>query len=118
MHFHFRFTVLKRISGAFGPIREPAFLAQWHEADSEGIGDGRTKEKSTGVNPHDFVDFFPTALPEENFDRCTKQCAVFQDWRDVLENDSGLGEIWDIAHCFAQLGKGFVCHRRAMLAPY
>src|SRR5437667_9645520 len=112
----FSLAMLNLVFGAFRLIGQTAFLAQRDEPDSQLIGDSRSKEKPSRVDPDDLIDLFAATVIDENIDGRAKQCSVIKNWGDVFENDSFFRKIRDIADCFAQPCYDILCHRAPMLA--
>ncbi len=103
VQFHLRFAVLERVFRAFGLVRQSAFFPDRHKTNAEFICHRRTEEKATRIDSYNFVDLPSAALVKKQVHRRTKQRAVFQNRRDIFENDSPLREIRHVAHAPAQL---------------
>src|ERR1700730_13889810 len=98
MQLHFGFPVLQSVGGAFGLVGESSFFSQRNEADAEFVGHRRSKKKPARIDSNNLVDLLTAALLEKNIDRRAKQAAIFQDRRDVFENDSLLWKIGHVAY--------------------
>ena len=67
-------------------------------------------EKSTRIDPDDFVDRFAAALLEKRIDRGAEKRATRENGRDVLEDDSRFRKIRHVAHGGAQFLKRIGSH--------
>src|SRR2546423_11269625 len=103
MQFHLGLAVFERVLGAFRFVRQSAFLPQRDKTNPEIVGHRGSEKKSTRVDPHDLADLLAAALFEERSDREPEQFSARENGRDVLEDDSFLGKIRDVANSGAQL---------------
>lgn len=81
--------------GVDGP-GEFAFFTDGDEAGVEDLGDSGGEDEAAGVDADDFVDFFALGGIGKELKGGFEEGGVSEDGGDVLEEDSGLGEIGDV----------------------
>lgn len=98
------FAVFEGVGDLAGFPGEFAFFADGDEAGAEAVGDGGGEDEAAGIDADDFVDFDAACGIAEEGDGVAEEGGIGEDGGDVFEDDSGFGEVDDIADGGAEEG--------------
>ena len=76
--------------------RQLSGLAGRNEARSQAIGHRRADEEPSRLRSHDLRDTLAKKVLRHGIDACGEAPLVGNEWRDVLEDDSGFGIVRDV----------------------
>src|SRR4051812_4355619 len=118
-------AVLESVLGAHRPPGQLSRLARSHEPALEPVGERGAEDEAAGLGAQDEVGLPRLGKLGELFDRFLQRLPVGEQRHDVLEDDSPLGEVWDVPdlrleidrHARAARANGPPARREAVRAP-
>lgn len=87
-------------------VGEFAGFTDRYEADTEAVGKRSAKDKATGFDADDFADLHVFVMCGEQFDDMAEGSGVCEQGGDIFKQDTGFGEVRDIADVVEDDGHG------------
>src|ERR1051325_7396259 len=78
--------------------RQLSRLAHRYETRTEGIRERRSKDETTRLDPDHRADFLALKLRGQRINRIAQSLGMFQQRRDVIKIDAGLGKVRHFAN--------------------
>ena len=97
VHFEAVGAIFEVVIDAADDVGQLFGFANRDESGAESMGHGRSKEIAAGFDADHDVDGFPAIVLLQGVDRLSESVLVFEQGGDVVELDSWLGKVGDLA---------------------